>query len=818
MAELFGSVIPVDKGAFSFTYGNYGHPNYTSQHFSPTNYGSSAKAKAAALAHQKEEQPRLASLQKGSKYDKIYSGNKSFRDFVESLKKLKGPYKLSASFNWEELKGDKTNRKESLYKRFLNFKNTKTKAGYNTTAKELAEKLGLKSDYFSKRGEAVVRSSSGTADATAALIKKLFPKIASVKEGMSINLYKDPTPATIKEFKNFFSLKRLAKDTVKRVNEIDKVFREVIVTDKKLPDLFKVMEKTSANTPSKAASAMAVYSKVLRGEEFRVPINILKNNSAGERLITQLGDSSKTNAYRTAFYRLALDNVDKSFIKNGSLKDFKTNFNTALRDAMQLKKGVDVPYNINEVISLSAGESRGIRPFSVFVDATSANINQEALRNYQGQFSQRLEEVQKLLAKDKMPEARIAADKLIKTQKATAKTLLEQGFTKSQIGQLNLADIKVGTKIDPKIYTPEKLARWKEAGVDIAQFAKDKKFYIDIKKAKPFWESNVSNTVIAAARNNVGNICNIFKGKIAYSADGGRIGFQGGCGREMTVAMQTDSKGTLQQITKTEGIIPKFKNVAQGFLGALGKWGPKVGKYGAIAAAGALAQPLVKQFMNDDPSTYLTDPDQQAGMLEALIEGEQPKPRSEILDWGTTAGAVGATAAAVPGSGAMYKYRRGLSEAKIPKAGPITEAGLTAGDYLSKHAGKDYGKIRAGAGVGMKLLSGMFTPAGLLATEPFRIAQKRREGESWGDIATDPFTWMGPAFAPSMTRIATAGMKRGSLLPKLLRLGISSSRLAAMGPAGWAALVASLGWEGMKQYSDYKKHRGFFASEDRLGT
>ena len=63
------------------------------------------------------------------------------------------------------------------------------------------------------------------------------------------------------------------------------------------------------------------------------------------------------------------------------------------------------------------------------------------------------------------------------------------------------------------------------------------------------------------------NICNIFKGRIAFSAEGGRIGFQGGCGREMTVAMQTDSKGTLQQITKTEGIIPALEpSHAMGFL------------------------------------------------------------------------------------------------------------------------------------------------------------------------------------------------------------------------------------------------------------
>jgi hypothetical protein len=308
-------------------------------------------------------------------------------------------------------------------------------------------------------------------------------------------------------------------------------------------------------------------------------------------------------------------------------------------------------------------------------------------------------------------------------------------------------------------------------------------------------------------------------------AEGGRVGFALGTGTIKCI----ENKIRNQPLESTQkivagieegatGVLGKIRNMGQGFLGALGRFGPKVGKYGAIAAAGALAQPLVKQFRNDDTSTWLTDEHQQAGMLEALIEGERPKPRSEILDWGMGAGQLGTTAAAIPGSGKLYDYRRGLLQRKTPKAGPITEAGLTAGDYLSKHAGKGYGKLRAGAGVGMKALSGMFTPAGLLATEPFRIAQKRREGESWGDIATSPMTWMGPAFAPSMTRIATAGMKKGSLLPKLLRLGISSSRLAAMGPVGWAGLVASLGWEGRKQYEDYKRRRGFFASEDRLQT
>ena len=304
---------------------------------------------------------------------------------------------------------------------------------------------------------------------------------------------------------------------------------------------------------------------------------------------------------------------------------------------------------------------------------------------------------------------------------------------------------------------------------------------------------------------------------------GGRIGFATG-----TLDVCVNTKLTNQTLESGQkivagieegatGVLGKMRNTARGFLGALGKFGPAAGKFGALAAVGAAAPAaveMVRQFMNDDPSTYLTDEHQQAGMLDALIEKqERKKPRSEILDWGTTAGTLGATAAAVPGSGALYKYRRGLLETKIPKAGPVSEAGLTAGDYIKRH-GKGYGKLRAGAGVGMKLLSGMFTPAGLLATEPLRIAQMRREGEDWGEIATSPHLWMGPAFASGMTGIATSGMKKGSLLAKALRLGISPAALKTISRRfGMPGLALSLGLSGYETYQDYKKKRGWFAKD-----
>ena len=45
---------------------------------------------------------------------------------------------------------------------------------------------------------------------------------------------------------------------------------------------------------------------------------------------------------------------------------------------------------------------------------------------------------------------------------------------------------------------------------------------------------------------------------------------------------------------------------------------------------GKTAEPLVKQFRNDDPSTYLTNEDQMKGMLIATLEDAKPKPKKKI--------------------------------------------------------------------------------------------------------------------------------------------------------------------------------------------
>ena len=118
-----------------------------------------------------------------------------------------------------------------------------------------------------------------------------------------------------------------------------------------------------------------------------------------------------------------------------------------------------LPYNINEVISISAGESRGIQPFSVFVDATNAGINSGELAGYQGTFSKKFAAVEDLIKAGKMSEATALAATLKGDQAEVAKRLLEQNFTQKQINQLNFPEIVVSDKIDPKIlFSPEQFS------------------------------------------------------------------------------------------------------------------------------------------------------------------------------------------------------------------------------------------------------------------------------------------------------------------------------------------------------------------------
>ena len=262
----------------------------------------------------------------------------------------------------------------------------------------------------------------------------------------------------------------------------------------------------------------------------------------------------------------------------------------------------------------------------------------------------------------------------------------------------------------------------------------------------------------------------------------------GGTAASCIQRIDEDPIGVAKKITEVEkpvGKLGAFKNAALGFL-------KRGGKFGALAAVGAAGAGLVKTFMNDDPTTYLSNEDQQKNMLISMITDpvvDEPKSDAAILDYQLPvigAGAAAGTAAVAPST--IEAARSGALGAK--KSG-ITKTGL-----------KTLGRGLASLG----------TPLGLLATEPLFIGGQIVEGDSLGEIATDPINYLGAAFVDPATRFATKGL--GPTASKIMRLGISPSVLKTVSRRfGLPGLALSLGISGYETFDDYRNKRGFFSEE-----
>ena len=275
------------------------------------------------------------------------------------------------------------------------------------------------------------------------------------------------------------------------------------------------------------------------------------------------------------------------------------------------------------------------------------------------------------------------------------------------------------------------------------------------------------------------------------NADGGRIGYALGTGTVNCVQTKLATETEIPKLTQLDDSSPgltKMKNAATGFL----NFAKKGGKYGAIAAAGAATAGLVKTFMNDDPTTYLSNEDQQKNMLIDMVTSpmvDQPDSTPEILDWQLPA--LGATAAAGTAVTAPSTIEASRSARFGKKPSGYTKTAL-----------KTLGRGLATTG----------TPLGLAAFEPLHIAGQVQAGDSLGEIATNPWNYAGLAFADDLSKFATKGL--GPNIAKAMRLGISPAALKVGSRfLGLPGLALSLGISGYETYDDWRNKRGWFSEE-----
>ena len=277
-------------------------------------------------------------------------------------------------------------------------------------------------------------------------------------------------------------------------------------------------------------------------------------------------------------------------------------------------------------------------------------------------------------------------------------------------------------------------------------------------------------------------------------ADGGRISFaEGGPCAQAQKAVRTLDNSDMVKIGSNiddamQGPMGKIRDVSKSFLQSPMLRG--AGKFGAIAAGGAVAAGFVKQFMNDDPTTYLSNEEQQKNLLMDMVTGslddtpeESPAIGDAYLPAVGVASAAG-TAAVAPST--IDAVRGGALGAK--KSGITKTALKTLGRGLSATA----------------------SPLGLLATEPLYLAEQVQQGDSLGEMATNPFNYLGAAFTGPATEFATKG-GLNPMIAKTMRLGISPTTLKTVSRRfGLPGLALSAGISGYEMYQNKKAGRGLF--------
>jgi len=251
----------------------------------------------------------------------------------------------------------------------------------------------------------------------------------------------------------------------------------------------------------------------------------------------------------------------------------------------------------------------------------------------------------------------------------------------------------------------------------------------------------------------------------------------GGIAATCADAIKKDPVGSAQKLANVEatsGPLAKVKKAALGFLRSGG-----VKTFGAGAAIGT-AVGLVKLFRNDDPTTYLSNEDQQKNMLVDMAT--QPVSldieRPAILDYqlpALGASVAGSTALVAPSTIKASKSRA-LGIERKPKG--VVKTGLRV----------------LGRGLGVAA-----SPALLAPFAAGDIASQIAEGDSAADIATDPLNYLYPAFADQTPKL-TRGLP--SAFKKVARLGLSKPALKLLSRAGIGGFAASAAIQGLGLLDD----------------
>jgi len=232
-----------------------------------------------------------------------------------------------------------------------------------------------------------------------------------------------------------------------------------------------------------------------------------------------------------------------------------------------------------------------------------------------------------------------------------------------------------------------------------------------------------------------------------------------------------------EQSTSDSPAMTKLKQASNGFLNFVRGPGPKT--FGVGAAVGT-AVGLVKAYRNDDPTTYLSNEDQQKSMLVDMatqpisIDVERPA----ILDY------------QLPALGGTLAASTALAAPSTIKASKSRSLGIER---------KPKGFVKTGLRVLGRGLGVAASPALLAPFAAGDIASQVATGDTPEDIATNPFNYLYPAFADQTPKL-TRGLS--PTIQKVARLGLPRIALKGLSRLGIGGFAASAAIQGLGLLDD----------------
>jgi hypothetical protein len=388
-------------------------------------------------------------------------------------------------------------------------------------------------------------------------------------------------------------------------------------------------------TPSEASTAVFRLAQAYNGKKFiNVDFNISQKPDVAKAIFKAIDKAPWGSAFHTRGYQIAMDtiteNLGEKYFQKGSMDTFKREIRTILQKEKIPVYDIKVPkakrygFNLNEMIGVTPTARTGSHPYSQFVNLMEGKFNQGHYAGYVKNLGSYQDELQAALKKGD-PSAVIK-----KFNKYNTEFRDLHNLKKTDLPTLSLKD-------PSKLYSATRLKELSAQGLDLPEHFKKAKYSIGVGGAPTIKELKETPELIRKI-NRIDPLKKIVEA---------RVGCADGC-------LAVVAKNEPGKITRVLETLPQK---ARGFLSLLGKGGARAAPLAAAAAVGAGIEPLVKQFVADDPNTYLTNEGQMKGMLLATIEGETPKVDEEILKWQMPALGAATAAGAIPGAGAVYKAR-----------------------------------------------------------------------------------------------------------------------------------------------------------------